>query len=110
MLDTYNRFIDRINDNFATLHQQIERFEEGFYDDLAPYATGNEDWPIMWLVPVTVTHLPNSVDQYSIRVYFLDLLEKDESNERDVLSDQGSIARDFTNWLRLNEDNHFNLL
>lgn len=107
---TYNSFIDNIADNFATLHQQISRFEEGFYDDLAPWATGNEQWPIMWLVPVSVTHLTNSVDQYSIRVYFLDLLEKDESNERDVLSDQGSVARDFTNWLRLNEDNGFNIL
>lgn len=109
-VDTYNSFIDNITDNFATPHQQIQRFEEGFYDELAPYASGNEDWSIMWLVPVGVTHLENSVDSYSIRVYFLDLLEKDESNERDVISDQQSIARDFTNWLRENEDNGFNLL
>lgn len=109
-METYNSFIDNITTNFSTPHLQIARFEEGMYDDLGPFATKNENWPIMWLVPVSVTHLDNSVDQYSIRVYFLDLLEKDDSNERDVLSDQGSVARDFTNWLRLNSDNGFNLL
>jgi len=110
MMDTYNSFIDRINDEFASLHLQIQRFEEGFYDDLAPFATKNELWPIMWLVPEDVSFLENSVSSYNIRVYFLDLLEKDESNERDVLSDQLSIARDFTNWLREDTDNKFNLL
>jgi len=110
MMDTYNSFIDRINDEFASLHLQIQRFEEGFYDDLGPFATENELWPIMWLVPEDVTFLENSVSSYNIRVYFLDLLEKDESNERDVLSDQLSIARDFTNWFRQDTDNKFNLL
>jgi len=109
-MDTYNSFIDRIDDEFASLHLQIKRFESGFYDDLGPFATSNVLWPIMWVVPEDVTFLENSVSSYSIRVYFLDLLEKDDSNERDVLSDQLSIARDFTNWLRLNQNNSFSLL
>lgn len=109
-MDTYNSFIDNVNDNFASLHLQIERFEAGFYDDLGPFSTEDQEWPIMWIVPTEVTFLQNSVSSYSLRTYFLDLLEQDNSNERDVLSDQLSIARDFTNWLRENESNGFNLL
>jgi len=51
-----------------------------------------------------VDHLENSVIQYNIRAYFVDLLENDNDNQNDVLSDQLSINRDFINWLRLNED------
>jgi hypothetical protein len=103
MVWTYNSFIDEINDNFASLHLQIKRFEIGFYDDMSVYITKNELWPIMWIVPIDIIHLKNSVSQYNLRVYFLDLLDNDNSNERDVLSDQLSISRDFINWLRLNE-------
>ncbi len=107
---TYNSFISSIEANFATPHLQIAKFEEGFYQDLAVWMTKNELWPIMWIVPQEITHLNNSVSEYVLRIYFLDLLEKDESNERDVLSDQQQTARDFTNWLRENLDNGLNLL
>ncbi len=110
MLDTYNRFIDNINDNFATPHYGIQKFEEGFYDNMQSFETADEQFPFMWIVPTSVDHLENSVSQYNMRVYFIDILEKDDSNERDVLSDQLSTSRDFTNWLRQNEDNGFNLL
>ena len=113
-MDSYNIFIDKINDLFADPHQQIQRFEEGFYDDMTPYLTEDADYSIMYLVPVTVDHLGNtignSVSSFSVRVYFLDLLEKDDSNERDVISDQLSITKDFVNWLKQNEDNGFNVL
>lgn len=109
-MTTYNSFIEQILLFFATPHLQIKRFEEGFYQDMSVWMTTNEDWPIMWVVPQEITHLTNSVSEYSLRVYFLDLLEKDESNERDVLSDQQQSARDFTNWIRENKDNGLNLL
>jgi hypothetical protein len=109
-MQTYNSFIASIEANFATPHLQIMKFEEGFYQDLAVWMTRNELWPIMWIAPQDITHLPNSVSEYNLRVYFLDLLEKDETNERDVLSDQQQTARDFTNWLRENEGSGFNLL
>jgi hypothetical protein len=109
-MQTYNSFIASIEANFATPHLQIRKFDEGFYQDLAVWMTKNELWPIMWIVPQDITHLPNSVSEYNLRIYFLDLLEKDETNERDVLSDQQQTARDFTNWLRENADSGFNLL
>jgi hypothetical protein len=108
-MESYNSFIDNINDNFAVPHLQIQRFEEGFYDDMQSFETASEMFPFMWLVPTRITHLENSISQYDIRVYFIDILEKDDSNERDVLSDQQQIARDFTNWIRQNQDNGFEL-
>jgi hypothetical protein len=109
-MDSYNSFIDNINDNFMVPHLQIKRFEEGFYDNMQSFETQNEEFPFCWLVPLSVEHLENSVSEYNVRMYFIDILEKDDSNERDILSDQLQIARDFTNWLRQNENNGFNLL
>jgi hypothetical protein len=106
-IQSYNYFIDYINDNFASPHQQIKRFEEGFYDDFGVWCTDNTDWGMMYIVPQNVRHLQNSVSEYNLRVYFIDQLEKDDSNEREVLSDQLSISRDFINWLHLNDENGY---
>lgn len=106
-IQSYNYFIDYINDNFASLHQQIKRFEEGFYDDFGVWCTDNTDWGMMYIVPQSVRHLKNSVSEYNLRVYFIDQLEKDDSNEREVISDQLSISRDFINWLHLNDENGY---
>ena len=110
MLDTYNRLIDRINDDFATPHLQIKKFNEGFYEDLQNFQTKDELLPFMWLVPNDVTANENSVSTYNCTVYFVDILEKDDSNQRDVLSDMLSVSRDFVNWLRLNQTNGFNII
>tara|TARA_R110000782_G_scaffold58750_1_gene122477 strand:- start:37 stop:1398 length:1362 start_codon:yes stop_codon:yes gene_type:complete len=109
-LYTYNSFIDTIETSFATPHLQVEKFEEGFYDDMQSFETKDERFPMMWIVPTSYIHTEHSSGIYNMRVYFLDILEKDDSNERDILSDTASIARDFTNWVRLNEANGFNLL
>ena len=83
---SYNSFIDNINTNFMVPHYQIRKFEEGFPDDIQNFETKDEQFPFAWLVPTRVDHLENSVSQYDVRMYFLDLLENDLSNERDILS------------------------
>lgn len=107
---TYISFLDSIYDNFANLHLQIKSYSAGMYDDMVPTFTESEDWPIMYVVPTSVTNTQYSSANFNLRIYFLDLLEKDLSNERDVFSDQLSIARDFINWLRLNDSNDLDLL
>jgi len=109
-MDTWNIFLDRIEQFFANPHLQIERFESGIYDELTPYSTESQEWSIMYIVPTDITFTENSTAIFDIRTYFLDLLKKDNSNEKDVFSDQLQIARDFVNWLRLDQNNRFNVL
>ena len=104
MLYTLNSFINDIQVNFADIHLAIKSFNFGFYDELNAFTTKNELYAKMYIVITDVDHLENSVAQYNIRTYFLDLVENDDDNLKEVLSDQLSISRDFINWLRLNED------
>lgn len=104
MIYTLNSFINLIEVNFADNHLGIRSFNYGFYDDLTMFATKDEQYAKMYIVINDIDHLDNSVSQYNIRVYFIDLLENDNDNQNDVLSDQLSISRDFINWCRLNED------
>jgi hypothetical protein len=104
MLYTLNSFINDIQVNCADIHLAIKSFNFGFYDELNAFTTKNELYAKMYIVITDVDHLENSVAQYNIRTYFLDLVENDDDNLKEVLSDQLSISRDFINWLRLNED------
>jgi len=104
MIYTLNSFINLIEVNFADNHLGIRSFNYGFYDDLTMFATKDEQYAKMYIVINDIDHLENSISQYNIRVYFIDLLENDNDNQNDVLSDQLSISRDFINWCRLNED------
>jgi len=105
---TYNSFIQLIEDYFASPHLQIQRFEEGFYEDLSNFQTEGVNFPLMYIVPTDFTHTEYSSAEYAVRIYFLDLLQNGRRNERDVLSDTLQISRDFTNWLRENLDNGLN--
>jgi hypothetical protein len=107
---TYNSFIRLINDYFATPHLQIQRFEEGFYEDLNRFQTEGLDFPLMYIVPTDFTHTTYASAEYAVRIYYLDLLKNNLRNERDVLSDTLQISRDFTNWVRENQDNDINLI
>jgi hypothetical protein len=104
---TLNSLIKQIEEEFAEPHLQIKWFDQGFYEDMAVYMTSNELWPIMYVTLTDVQHLYNSVSAFNVRVYYLDLLTNSDINERDVLSDQLSVARDFTNWLRLANNDLF---
>lgn len=101
-MDTYNRLIDYIEYYFARPHQQILSFGEGFYDDAQNFYT--DDIGGMYVVLTDVQHLQNSVSQYNLRCYFIDLLRNNNINQREVISDQLQISRDFVNWLRNDKD------
>lgn len=110
---TYNQLVQIIND-FAQGHFQINKFEEGFVDDINPFLTKNQYFPAMYMNTISVRELlmddsVSGVSSFEIEFYFLDLLKNNDNNLREVMSDQLSIARDFINWLRQG-DNGLNLL
>lgn len=98
--ESYRSLIDRIQFYFAEPHSQINRFYEGFYDDMGTLITQDTEFPVMCAV-LQETLFPNvATAEFRIRFYFVDLLRNDQDNQRDVLSDQLRTARDLVNWLR----------
>jgi hypothetical protein len=94
---SYNQLIDFINE-FADNHLQIKSFGEGFRPTLNTYVTENENFPILFVEPLSHT-MNNWVQQFRIRVYCLDALNKDISNRRDVISDCLQILNDLYKYI-----------
>jgi len=44
--------------------------------------------------------LLNNIDEFSFRVYCVDLLQKDRTNETEILNQTLLVLRDLNNWLR----------
>lgn len=111
---TYNQLVTLIETQFAQPHFQINKFEEGFVDDLDQFLTKNEFWPAMYMQPIFVRELVtddsvSAVAEYEFRFFFIDLIKNDDNNLREVISDRLSVARDFVNWVR-QAPNDINLL
>jgi len=98
MVDTYNSLIDKIEAYFARPHTMIKSFGEGFYDQAAQMYTDGIGG--MFVVLQNVQHLENSVSNFNLRCYFIDVVRNDDNDQREVISDQLQISRDFINWLR----------
>jgi hypothetical protein len=95
---SYNELIDFINE-FADNHLQIKSFGEGTRAVLNTYVTENENFPILYVEPLSQTMI-QWTQQYRIRVYCLDALNKDISNKRDVLSDCLQILNDLYKYIK----------
>ena len=87
---TYNNVIDTLK-NLGENHLQISTTTVGdIYDiDLEK----NTLYPLMHLNPVNVTTTRTELI-YNFQVFIMDLVEEDESNEQDVLSDTLQICTD----------------
>jgi len=93
---------------FATHHLTLKRFNCSFSEQLDNFSSSDNSFPILYCVPNDVSFLENT-DSYSFRIYCLDLLQKDRSNESFVLNNTLLVLRDLVNWIRLDRENEINI-
>jgi len=95
---------------FANAHLSIERYDMSFFEQLPNFATeGEQTFPLLYAVPQDVT-LQENVDEFTFRVYCVDLMQKDRSNETEILNQTLLILRDLNNWLREDLNVPFSLI
>lgn len=94
-----NTYIQLVNfiDDFATNHQQIQRFKAEFTEQLPNFATINEAYPILFMAPIGTQFLTN-VDNFSVRFYCFDIIQKDRDNINLIISDTNTILNDLKKW------------
>lgn len=97
---SYNQVIDFIRE-FAQQHLQIKFFKAGFRFDLNTAESLTNNYPLIYVEPTTHQYI-NWVQTYSLRVYCLDVKEKDSSNEQDILSDNLQILNDLVKYIQNN--------
>lgn len=95
---TYNKLLKVFND-IADTHYQITRFGNGPIEDINTFAPENTTFPILWVVPQGITLGENAMT-YSMRVLVFDIVESDDSNDDEVLSDAALIMNDVFQMLK----------
>jgi hypothetical protein len=105
---SYNELIDFIND-FANNHLQIKSFGEGTRAMLNTYTTENENFPLLFVE--LLSHTMNQwVQQFRVRIYCIDAMNKDLSNRRDIISDTIQIVNDLYKYINNELTNDWNII
>lgn len=101
-MTSYNQAIVLLR-AFANAHEQVQRFNDEFREQLENFATSGTSWPIMFVEPVGADSLSDFGSYIELNVYCLDRLRKDRKNTSDVVSDTHQILeQDLVTWLEEN--------
>jgi hypothetical protein len=104
MQHSYNQILFYI-EKFAEGHLQVKSWGNGFQPDLNTFIRDNDMAYFLFAQPLSV-ELTERVANYRMRVYCLDIKQKDNNNSKDVLSDTAQILRDFRKYLIYNFEQH----
>jgi hypothetical protein len=97
---SYNQVINFLS-GFSSNHLQLKSFGTGFRFDLNTAQTINENYPLLYVQP-TSHQILGWVQTYSLRIYCLDIKQKDSSNEQEILSDCLQILNDLVKFIQNN--------
>jgi len=95
-------------EQFAANHLAIKRYKTSFFEQIDNFSSADNTFPILYVVPSDVT-FEQYVDRFFFRIYVVDILQKDRSNESAILNDTLLTLRDLYNWLKI-ADNGLNVL
>lgn len=104
MVLTYKQILS-ILESYATNHYQINEFGAGdkLWEAIEHNQLKDFNYPLMW-----VDTQPASTEQglwnYTFRIFFMSLVQKDESNEDEVLSDMQLLCADILAWWKMQVD------
>jgi hypothetical protein len=108
MVTSYKQLIKFVDD-FASQHQQIQRFRAEFEEQMPNFATENEAYPILFMAPVGSQFFFNQ-DTYTVRFYCFDIIQKDRANINYILSDTNLILNDLKKWFQEGSNYTFDIL
>lgn len=95
-------------EQFAENHLSVRRFKTSFFEQIDNFSSSDNTFPILYAIPSDVT-FDQYVNRYFFRIYCVDILQKDRSNESAILNDTLLVLRDLYNWLKI-ADNGLNTL
>jgi len=78
---------------FYNAHLQVKKVGTDFKEQLFNFATKNEQYPLVYIVPVDVIASDN-VNLFNLEIYCFDIIQKDRANITTILSDCQQILND----------------
>lgn len=94
---------------FCNAHYMVEKFGADFKEQMSNFATIDEKYPIVFVVPVSSLSLENTV-QYSVEIYCFDIIQKNRANINNIISDTDLILNDLYLEFAWGDDLDVNIL
>jgi len=101
-MTSYIQLLDKI-ETFCNDHIQIQKFGGEFKEQMPNFATQNEKYPIIFVVPTSDTE-GLELNQFTLDVYCLDIIQKDRANLNTILSDCHLILKDMYLYFKDGDD------
>ncbi len=95
---SYNEVIKFLS-GFTANHKQVKAFGNGFRFDLNWATTLTNNHPLIYVEPLNHQFI-EWTQVYSLRIYCLDVKQKDSSNETEVISDTLQILNDIVKYIK----------
>ncbi len=89
---------------FADAHMEVQRFKSSYLSGVEPFAREDRTFPILYVVPSSINN-QRYVNTYSFKVYCLDKLNSDKTNEIAILTSTEQILRDLSIYIKESNNN-----
>lgn len=96
-------------EEFANLHEQVQRFQAEIDDQLPNFATDGEAFPVLFISPVG-SRFGEYADVHTINVYCYSRLTNDRSNVNNVYSDTQLILNDLKKYIQSGDNFLFDII
>jgi len=103
----YQPIVDKIT-AFYDNHAQVEKVGSDFKEQMVNFATKDEKYPLVYVVPSGVTPYQN-VSIFNIEVYCFDIIQMDRANITTILSDTQQILQDLYLEFTFSDDYDFDI-
>lgn len=91
--------VRQVIETFSDNHLMIKRFYSDFEDQMSTYSTLGEDFPVLYMTPLTGS-FRYTQNMMSIRFYCFDRIIKDRSNWNTIVSDTHRCLNDLYKFLQ----------
>ena len=107
-MNSLQAIIDHI-EQFYNSHLQVKKVGSDFKEQLFNFATQDEKYPIIFIVPISVTPTENT-SEFNFDIYCFDIIQKDRANIITILSDTQQILNDLYVYFTYSNDYSFDVI
>jgi hypothetical protein len=104
---SYQSIVDKIT-TFYDNHLQVKKVGSDFKEQMVNFATKDEKYPLVYIVPTGVTPYEN-VTTFNLELYCFDIIQMDRANITTILSDTQQILQDLYLEFTFSDDYDFDI-
>lgn len=91
-MTSYISLLNKI-EAFCNAHLQIKKYKGEFREQMPNFATTDEKYPVVFVVPTSDTETLE-LNQFTLDIYCVDIIQKDRANLNTIVSDCHLILKD----------------